>query len=339
MKKILNLLEIDEYLTKPVKKPKTYDKVKQNIPHEEDYNFMADLLMLPKTSKGNRYLLVVVDLYTDEFDIEPLKTKTPVEVLKAFKNMFKRPYISKPYASVATDQGGEFMGVFHKYLYNNSIFHKRTRKGRHSQLANVERLNRTLGRLLNGYMNAVELRTKKRFNNWDEKRILDIIRVELNKYRKERNIEIMKDFQYEPPYTSKKGSKYDVGDIVHVKLDVPKDALGNEHNDENFRMGDFRFEHFGRKIKRVLNYDTGYRYLVEGINNASFTDNQLLPSKDKDTKYEVKKIIGKKKINGKINYLIWWKNYPKKEASYVPRDQLIVDGLKDEIKKFEKKKK
>ena len=43
-----------------------------------------------------------------------------------------------------------------------------------------------------------------------------------------------------------------------------------------------------------------YRYLLEGIPNASFSEYQLIPSKKKNNKYKVKKIIGKR-INKKQN--------------------------------------
>ena len=124
MQKLKETLGIDETLTKPIKKPKQFTKVKDVVPKKEDYNFMADLLMLPTTSKKYRYLLVVVDIATDEFDIEPLTSKEPTVVLDAFKKMFKRSHIKKPYASLRTDAGSEFKGRFAKYLYDESILHR-----------------------------------------------------------------------------------------------------------------------------------------------------------------------------------------------------------------------
>ena len=37
------------------------------------------------------------------------------------------------------------------------------------------------------------------------------------------------------------------------------------------------------------------------------------------------KIIGRKKINGRINYLVWWNGYRKSEATWEPRRELIKD--------------
>ena len=103
MKAILDKLGIDETYTKEVKKPKYFTKIKDNIPLEGDMNFMADLIMLPTTKKGFKYLLTCDDLATDEFDIEPLLNKTPADVLKGLQAMFKRSYIKKPQASITMD--------------------------------------------------------------------------------------------------------------------------------------------------------------------------------------------------------------------------------------------
>ncbi len=51
MDKIIKLLNIDETFTKNPRLRKKYNSVKQNIPHKSDYNFMADILMLPETKK------------------------------------------------------------------------------------------------------------------------------------------------------------------------------------------------------------------------------------------------------------------------------------------------
>ena len=151
---IINKLNIDETLTKAPTRQKTFNKVKNNVNLTEDYNFMADVLFLPETKEHFKYLLVVVDIATDEFDIEPIKNKEPETILKSMKTIFTRKHLNKPYASIATDSGTEFKGVFQKYLYNESIFHKVSLPNRHTQMTNVENLNKTLGRLLNGYMNS-----------------------------------------------------------------------------------------------------------------------------------------------------------------------------------------
>ena len=328
MDKILKTLGISEEFTKAGKKQKIFNKVKNNIPLREDYNFMADLLELPKTKNDYRYLLAVVDLATDEFDIEPLKTKTPEAVKVALLSMFKRNHIKKPYASIRTDGGTEFKGVFHKYLHDNSILQRVALPHRHKQLSNVESLNKALGRVFNGYMNMHEEKTGKPYKNWDD--IIHIVRTKLNEYRK---ITIPKNTPLEFTFNPTKKQKFNIGDVVHFKLDYPEDALGNKQPTENFRVGDYRFSHISRQIKKVIfmNDEPYYRYILEHMPNVSYSENELKLSKNKGSNYKVKSIIGKKKIKNVVHYLVWWKGYLKKDATYEPENNLIEDGLQQMI--------
>ncbi|MCP4060069.1 MAG: transposase family protein [Pseudoalteromonas sp.] len=268
---LIKKLNINTKYTKGLKKPKLFTKIKDRTYPEEDYNFMADLLQLPITKKNNAYLLVVVDLWSDEFDFEPIKNTQSKEVLKAFKKMIKRKHLNLPYASVQTDGGPEFKGSFNEFLESKNILHRTTKKGRKTQNANVESLNRVLGRLINGYMNTIELKTKKKFVEWDNNKVLNIIREELNILRKKPDgKKELKDYDY------KATPKYKVGDLVNYALDVPKNAL-DEDLKGNFREGDIRFSIKPKEIKKVLRYpgDIPYRYILKYIPNASYTEQQL----------------------------------------------------------------
>ena len=250
MKAILEKLKIDETFTKSRNaKQKQFNHIKNNIPLIEDYNFMADLIEFPETKTKNKYLLTVVDLATDEFDIEPLKTKTPSDVLNGFKNMFKRKHIKKPYASVRTDNGNEFKGIFNKWMEDESIFHKLNLPNRHTQMANIEALNKQLARLFNGYMNQKEEETGKLYKEWDD--IVNLVRKELNKIRKK----TLKPFNMNdyPVPDLEKAPKFKVGDLVYRRLEKPIDKFGNKYHNAKFRQGDNRYEiNEPRKIVQVL---------------------------------------------------------------------------------------
>lgn len=338
MDNLLKSLNINEKFTKPIKKSKNYNRVKDVINLQEDYNFMADILHLPTTKDKYKYLLVVVDLATDEFDIEPLKNIESKNILEAFKNIIKRNHLKKPYATIRTDNGKEFLGEFEKYLKENSIFHSVSLPYRHTQMASVESLNKTLGRLLNGYMNAIEEQTEKPYNEWID--AIPIIREGLNKIRRRPVPENIAKYKY-PFSDNKNDPKFKVGDVVYRQLDYPEDALGNKQPTEIFREGDYRYSRIPKKIVKVLYYtgDVPYRYMLEGIKNASYKASQLMRAdeKEKETKYKVKKLIGKKTMKKKIYYLVWWDGYLKKDATWEPEDELIKDGLKKEIDEWDKK--
>lgn len=83
--KLLEELKINENLTKPVTKERVFSKLVNNVPRKQGLNYMADLLILPKTASGYIGLLVVVDLGTSNFDIEPIKGKTLKQCWKRTK--------------------------------------------------------------------------------------------------------------------------------------------------------------------------------------------------------------------------------------------------------------
>ena len=115
MDKLLKKLKINEEFTREIRGIK-FDRVKSTVYPKSGYNFMADLLHLPQTKYRYRYLFVIVDLHSNNFDIEPIRSKTPEDVLKGMKKIMTREYIPEIKASIRTDSGSEFKGIYHKWL-------------------------------------------------------------------------------------------------------------------------------------------------------------------------------------------------------------------------------
>jgi hypothetical protein len=248
--------------------------VKDNIPMKANINFMADLLELPSW-KGYRYLFVIVDLATDKFDMEPMKTKSSDTALKALEKCFKRGIIAQPEAgSIRTDAGTEFKSSFDKFLYNNNIVHRVAVPDRHKQLANINNLHNTLGRLFNGTMNAKEVATGKTNKNWVD--AIPIIRKDLNEIREKK---LPMDDYIAPLFNSDEAGKpkFNVGEKVYYLSDTPLDALGNKQNTKNFRTGDRRWSKDKHEIKQIFCYanPSQYRYYLEGMPNVSFTQSEI----------------------------------------------------------------
>lgn len=336
MQNLLKSLGIDETYTKPpTPKVKSFNKVKDTTFPVHGYNYMADLLFLPTDKNGFKYLLTMVDLWSNKADFEPIKDKESKTVLDAMLKIFKRGILPQPKATLVTDDGSEFKSVFHKYLYDENIYHKQTLPGRHQQTANVESLNKSLGRIFNGYMNTKETELGRAYREWTD--ITDVVRTELNKIRKsppDKN-----PYTYIPKLPDPTiEAKYNVGDIVYRMLDNPKNALGHNQSGK-FRMGDFRYDMTPRKITKVLHYpgNPTIRYMLDTMDNVSFTEAQLIPAKETETeeKFVVKDIIGKKIVKKKIQYLVWWKGYKKEDATYEPKETLIEDGLQNIIDAYE----
>jgi hypothetical protein len=340
MKKLIKDLNLDETFNKQIKKETKITHLDDNIPHKASYNFMMDILILPKTKQGYNMLLVCVDMWSKAFDIEPLKNKDAKTVLNAFKEMLKRPYIkfsNKSY-SMVVDNDGAFKGEFQNYLYNQNVYKKTSEPYRHKTMGLVEAYNKQIGRILNLYMNQKEEKTGKNYNEWTD--IIDYVRTEYNKekYREDGNPK--KDIYKTYDLLSK--PKFQEHDIVYVKSEVPLNALGHKQEDlTRFRVGDYRFVKIPKKIVKVIpfNGDVKFRYIVEGKPHVSYTEDELIKVKDeKETKYTVERIISKKKINKKTYYLVKWKGYKIDEATYESEEKLIEDGLEDMINEFNKSK-
>lgn len=273
MKKVIREMNLEDKLvdTRPPKEKK-FTRVIDNIPLKEDYNFMIDLLHLPTTKKGNKYLLVLVDLVTNEFDIEPLKNKHINLIISSMEKMFKRQYLNKPFATIKGDN--EFdKATFKKYLHDNNIIFRTTMPYRHKQMSSVESLNKQLAYIFAAYMNKKERETQKVYREWDT--IINDVRKILNKHRKRKieDIKVNEDYNF-----LQIQNKFNIGENVHFKLSYPENAFGLKQNTSQFRVGDNKYSKNAKKIRKILYYNgkVPYRYLLEGIPNVSFTEQELI---------------------------------------------------------------
>jgi hypothetical protein len=334
MDELLMKLKIDDTLTKPIFYK--FPTVKENVFPKAFYNYQADTLMLPTTKEGYRYLLVMVDLWSNYFDIEPVKNKEAETMKKAMESIFKRKILKEPKSSIITDAGTEFKSSFTKYLYENSIMHKVTLPDRHKQLGNVERVNRDLGKIFMTYLTDKSNQLGYDYNEWTD--LVDTVRTELNDIKT--HFPDLDPTTRVPPSISLKQPKYKLGDMVYRRLEIPRDRFGNKYHNSTFRGGDSRFEiNEPRKIVNVLAYKNSWRYLINGFPNVSYDEAELMPAKEKDEKYIVHQIIGKKIIKGKVHYLVWWKKYNKSESTWEPKTNLLEDGADEYIQEYEDKSK
>jgi hypothetical protein len=170
LKPIYSLLNIDNKLTKKrVRSQREYNSFEDNMRLEKNCNYMSDILFLPTAKYGFKYLLIVLDIATRQFDCEKLKNKDSTTVLKAFKKICdKSDYLTIPKYSLITDSGSEFKGIFQDYLYNESIFHKTIMKGNHTAMSPIDNLCYQLGKILNDYMSSVEIQTGKVYKQWPD---------------------------------------------------------------------------------------------------------------------------------------------------------------------------
>ena len=315
-----------------------------NVPHTDVYieNAVheADTLFLPDDD-GFKYALVVVDLSTGKTDAEPLQTKEADEALKAIKTIYKRKVLKMPTTMIQVDSGSEFKSSFAKYFKDNNIIVKVTKAGRHRQQAMVEHRNGIIGEVLHKRMTAQELNTGEASREWVE--FLPAVIKSVNKKYGHKN----KDDMFNTAHCSGKSCELlNVGDKVRIILDEPRSAtLENKKLHGKFRKSDIRWEINTRTISQVLlRPNQPPMYLVDGIDNTAYTRNQLQlvsneeknPPASIQRKHIVEKLLQKKKIKNRINYLVKWKGTT--AQTWEPRTNLIKD-VPEMVKEFDSKKK
>lgn len=123
-----------------------------NHVHELHQADLADMSQERFVSKndGFKYLLTVIDVFSKQARVEPLKSKHALEVARAFELIYKNWTIPM---QIQTDQGTEFRGVMKKYFELKGIHHY-TSRNQTVKCAVVERFNRTLKSRLFKYVTS-----------------------------------------------------------------------------------------------------------------------------------------------------------------------------------------
>ena len=119
----------------------------------EIYGF--DLITLPPTDFGNKYVMVMIDFFSKFAYCEPLKSRNSSYLLSKFRNViFKNPFFPK---MVVLDNAREHSELA-KFMTNNNIEPHFTPPRHPSSNGQVENFNRTL---------KSRLRAKCKYENWD----------------------------------------------------------------------------------------------------------------------------------------------------------------------------
>ena len=141
-----------EELYKPVirkfDKRKVYSQFKENIWGLD----LADMRLLSKQNKSNKYLICAIDLFSKHAFVVPLKDKKGISIINAFNKIIKQS--NRKSNKIWVDQGGEFYNhVFKKWLSENDIIMYSTFNEGKSVVA--ERFIRTLKNKLYKHMTAI----------------------------------------------------------------------------------------------------------------------------------------------------------------------------------------
>ncbi len=231
-----------------------------------------DLLDYSKYSTRNKnykYILIGVDNFSRKAFAQPLKDKTPTQVLQAFKSWDILP------TSVYHDSGNEFKGVFLKYLDDYDIMNITARIGNHHSLGVVDKFSRTFKTMISKYMTA---------NNTAN--YIDVVDTLINIYNKTPHTSLL---DYSPEEVMK-NLRIQNG-ILELNLQKMKfNKQLDEINQSKIKIGD----EVRLKLKK-RGFGKGYEqtYSTETYNVLGFDENNILVDDDGTSRsvpfHEVKK--------------------------------------------------
>jgi hypothetical protein len=243
----------------------------------------ADLIYMNEDSQGFKFILTVVDVATRKMDAIGLKGRTSQDIIEAFEQIWKRPYLPREnILHIYTDPGTEFKNNdFKEYLNTMGIGLRHTMTARKSQSGVVEYYNHLITKALNTKTTTQELATKQANYEWRE--YLDKIVKVLNDENNTKKPNIKEYFKDMRTTNTELNNRLEVGTLVHVRLQQPKDHLMEKNNKLHggFRNGDVRWELDTTTISNVLLLpNQPIRYMVKKYNNVSFMRKELLLAND-----------------------------------------------------------
>ena len=286
--------------------------------------FDCDLIQisnLKRYNKGMAYILVCIDIFSRYGWALSLKTKGGQEVRSAMEKIFSEGLIPE---TIRSDRGSEFRSrPFTSLLKENNIYHMLAFS--EIKAGYAERLNLTIQQKLYKYM--YEHQTFK---------YVDILPDIIKSYNStihgtigiapkdvtEENSYALYERVYMPIVIKQNNSdikyKFSVGDNVRISYEKMPFTRGYK-------------QHFSEEIYEVAYRIPSHppRYKLKDLNGeeikGSFYEQQMQKVlRDPDIPFRISKVYKnkKKKIKGKIHFLVSWAGYPDKYNTYVSSSEI-----------------
>ena len=276
---------------------------------------LADMQSMQKFNNGYRYLLVCIDMFSKYAWVVPLKNKTGLSLVEAFKIILASGCKSE---KIITDQGREFFNKHFKALLKDEDIELYNTYNE-TKASVVERLIRTLKTRMWRYFTA-----KKTM------RYIDMLPDLVYSY----NHSVHRSIKTRPADVTADNEKqvwrtlYDHNDDVkHVKY---KFKIGDQVRISKMKR---KFEkgylpNFSKEIftisKQVPHDPPIYKlkdYDGEEL-KGTFYNKELQKVIKSDDVYEVEKMLKKRSRGRNVQYLVKWLGYPNKFNSWVAASEI-----------------
>lgn len=279
----------------------------------KDEQFQADLVDLSSLSrynKGYHFILTVIDILSKYAFVVPLKHKSAEELTKAFTKIFK----TRTPKILQSDHGTEFLNrQLQDLLRKKKVRFFATNS--EAKASVIERFNRTLKNKMYRYF------THK--NTWNYVNVLpNLIKSYNNTYHR--------SIKMKPSQVNKKNESLVWETLYGKTITAPiprfQFKVGQQvrisKTKKTFEKGytpNWSVELF-TICERLPRRPPVYRVKdqQDEVLDGVFYEQELQKVEKEDDVYKIERIVKKKKVKGKMEYLIKWKGYPDKFNSWVP---------------------
>jgi hypothetical protein len=310
--------ENDEIITSNLLKRPQHEKNSEHASYKvgrKNALHQCDILYLPDDD-GYKYLFVVIDVATRLMDCRKLTDRTASQCRDAIKSIYtSKKYITFP-MELMHDDGSEFKGVFDEYVRDNGVsVIVPTLVGKKQIMAVVEWANKVIGECLNRIMFAQEYIYHDTIKWWTDS--LEKVVVAFNEVYKRDPIVVSGN----TPPVGNDVEVLTVGTRVRVMLYRPELQFDQDYklDKSKFRVGDQRWDKDITRIRsvrilpgqpvlyRVEKYPTGPSFTRKHLQLVPETEFEPDPSIL--TKHIPERIIEKRRLRGKVQYLVKWRGF------------------------------
>ena len=270
---------------------------------------LVDMQAFSRSNKGYKYILMIIDVFSKYGWAIPLKTKTGIEVEKAFADLWKK---QKPPKKLWTDKGTEFYNKpLSALLKKKKVEIYSTENEEKSSI--VERWNRTIKRIMWKYFTA---------NNTKE--YVNVLNNIIHKYNNtyHRSIKCT-------PTAARESSNY-----RHVYKSLYPTII-SKVGKPKFEVGDRV-----RIVRKKNTFEKGFTpnwteelFTVVSVKNTSPATYTIADTKGESIKgtfyeqelqktnqevYRIEKVVKKRTRNGIQEVYVKWKGYGNEFNSWIP---------------------
>ena len=271
---------------------------------------LADVSNLSKQNDNNKFLLVVIDVFSKHAWVIPIKHKTAAEVVEAFETIFTGGRIPN---KIQTDDGKEFFNSSVKALFDKyNINHFSTNNETKASI--VERFNRILKkRMYTCFVITQSFRyvddLQKLVENYNNTKHSSI-KMAPNEVNDKNEIQVRRNLYGDELYADYRTPKLDVKDYVRIS--------NAKHIFDKGYEGNWTIEVF--KISEVLKTQPPTYRIVDLLDEevtGSFYEEEL-QKVAKPKSFRIEKVLKQRK-SGKINEsYVKWLGYDERFNSWIP---------------------